>query len=252
MRYKLICCEVFYREICQALLESKHTVFPVFTRKLSHEVPEYLREMIQQEIDSADPSEFDYILLGFGLCGNAITGLKASRVPLVIPRAHDCCTLFLGSREAFKRHFGDRPSCRWTSGGYMGTGDHYLRNSEVYQFLGLDLSWDALVEKYGIENAEYIRETLTPKDGSDEQVVFIKTPPYDQFDFQQQAERDAALHGRKFEIIQGDMRLLQLLVGDHWPENEFLIVPPGCTVEGVYDHDAVIRIGENSEADSAD
>lgn len=244
MRYKLICCEVFCREIYQALLDSKHTIFPVFTRKLSHEVPGRLREIIQQEIDSADPGEFDCILLGFGLCGNAIAGLKARRVPMVIPRAHDCCTLFLGSREAYVRYFGDRPSCRWTSGGYMGTGDNYLRNSEVHQFLGLDLTWEELVEKYGSENAEYIRETLTPRDGSDDQVVFIHTPPYEQFDFRQMAERDAVQNGRKFELIQGDIRLLHMLVRDNWPENEFLVVPPGCTVEGVYDQESVIRVNE--------
>ena len=198
MRYKLVCCEVFLREICQAVLESRHTVFPVFTCKLSHEDPGRLREMIQQEIDNSGPSEFDYVLLGFGLCGNAIAGLKARRIPMVIPRAHDCCTLLLGSREAYVRHFGDRPSCRWTSGGYMGTGDDYLRNSEVYQFLGLNLTLEELVERYGAENAEYIRETLTPRDGSNEQVVFIQTPPYEQFDFHQQVERDAVQNGREF------------------------------------------------------
>lgn len=251
MRCKLICCEVFLREICQAILESENTVFPVFTRKLSHEAPGRLREIIQQEIDSADPSEFNYILLGFGLCGNAIAGLKARYVPLVIPRAHDCCTLFLGSREAYVRYFGDRPSCRWTSGGYMGAGDDYLRNSEVYQFLGLNLTWEELVEKYGAENAEYIRETLAPRDGSNEQVVFIQTPPYAHFDFHRQAERDAVQNGRKFELIRGDIRLLRMLIGGNWPEDEFLIVPPGGAVEGVYDYDAVIRLAESNEADPA-
>lgn len=242
MRYKLICCEVFCREIYQALLDSDHTVFPVFTQKMSHDYPDGLREIIQQEIDKTDPKEYDCILLGYGLCGNAVNGLKARLLPLVIPRAHDCCTLFLGSRKAFQEHFGHRPSCRWTSGGYMGTGDNYLRNSEVHHFLGLDLTWPELVEKYGEENAEFIRETLTPKDGSNEQVVFIKTPPYERFDFEKRAWEDAAENGRSFERIQGDMRLVQMLVRGDWPEDEFLTVPPECCIEGVYDQELVMSV----------
>lgn len=242
MQYKLICCEVFSREIYQALLESDHTVFPVFTKKMSHEYPDYLREMIQKEIDKTEPNEYDAILLGYGLCGNATAGLQAGSIPLVIPRAHDCCTVFLGSREAYKEHFGHRPSCRWTSGGYMGSGGNYLRNSEVHHFLGMDLTWQEMVEKYGEENAAYIFETLKPKDKSDEQVIYIQTPPYTRMDCEKKAEADARKNHSRFESIQGDSRLLQMLVGGNWPEDEFLVVPPKCSIEGVYDQDVVIEV----------
>lgn len=242
MQLKLICCEVFYREVCMALLESEHTVFPVFIPKMSHTYPDHMRELLQNEIDNTDFSAFDNIILGFGLCGNATAGLKARKLPLVIPRAHDCCTLFLGSKDIFEKHFGHRPSCRWTSGGYMGGDEDYLRNSGIHHLLGLDLTWQQLVEKYGEENAEYIRETLTPKDNSDEQIVYIQTPPYERFDFQQRVQEDALKSGRRFELLQGDMRLIQMLIRGIWPQDEFLIVPPGCTIEGVYDQHTVIRV----------
>lgn len=239
MRLKLICCEVFYREVCMALLDSEHTVFPVFMPKKSHAKPDQLRDSLQKEIDEGD--SFDAVLLGFGLCGNATVGLIARRIPLVIPRAHDCCTIFLGSKEAYARHFGHRPSCRWTSGGYMGSDEDYLRDSDVHQFLGMDLTWQQLVEKYGEENAQFIRETLAPKDGSDEQVVYIHTPPYDKFDYRQKVREDALKSRKGFEVIQGDIRLLRMLVRGEWQQDEFLVVPPGHTIEGVYDQHLVLR-----------
>ena len=106
MRHKLICCDVFTREIYQTLLESNNNVFPVFTLKMSHDYPDYLRELLQKEIDNTDPNIFSHILLCYGLCGNAIAGLKTQDIPVVIPRAHDCCIIFLGSKQSHKEHFG--------------------------------------------------------------------------------------------------------------------------------------------------
>ncbi len=241
MRYKLICCEVFCRTIYPALIKTEHSVFPVFTEKQSHDYAEHLRKIIQQEIDNADSSEFDYILLGYGLCGNSIVGLESRDIPVVVPRAHDCCTIFLGSKEKYRKYFGHRPSCRWTCGGYMETGGDYLRNSETKEFLGMNMEYQELVEKYGEENAQYIMETLSPKDGSDEQVIFIRIPPYDQMDFQEKAKADAEKKGQSFELIQGDPRLLYTLLESDWPNDEFLVVPPGFRIESEYDHDVIIR-----------
>jgi len=209
--------------------------------KLSHEFPNYLREVIQEEIDKTDPEFFDAILLGYGLCGNAISGLKAAGIPLVIPRAHDCCTILLGSRKAFTEHFGHRPSCRWTSGGYMGSGENYLRNSDTHLLLGLDMTYQELVEKYGEENAGFILETLKLKDGSNEEAVCIITQPYKDGDFQSKVETDAREKGLKLELLEGDNRLLEMLAGGEWPEEEFLVVPPGYKVVGIYDHDVIIK-----------
>lgn len=241
MRYKLICCDVFSREIYEALLKTKNNVFLTFTMKMSHEYPEYLRETIQKEIDNTDPDIFSHILLLYGLCGNATAGLRTGKIPLVIPRAHDCCTIFLGSKQSFKENFSHRPSCRWTSGGYMQDGDYYIRNSEVHQFLGMGMSYEELVDKYGEENARYILETLAPKDDSDKQVVYIETPPYEKLGTKKLIEEEARKEGREFECIQGNTRLIEMLVNGRWNEDEFLIVPPYHIIEGVYDNDVIMK-----------
>lgn len=241
MSFKLISCEVFSREMYKELLESPNTVFPVFTQKMSHVSPASLRDSIQQEINKTEPERFDYILLGYGLCGNAVNEIYTEKIPLVIPRAHDCCTILLGSKESYKAHFAHRPSCRWTSGGYMETGDMNLRENESYIYFCSNLSYKELVEKYGEDNALYIIESLAPKDGNDNTIIYIETPPYEKLNLREKAEKEALNKGCEFELIEGNVRLFHMLINGIWPKEEFLIVPPGHHVEAVYDQDQVIK-----------
>lgn len=241
MRFKLISCDVFSRELYKELLESPNTVFPVFTQKMSHVYPANMRDLIQQEINKTEPDCFDYILLGYGLCGNAINEIYTKKIPLVIPRAHDCCTILLGSKESYREHFAHRPSCRWTSGGYMETGNMSLRENESYIYYSSNFSFQELVEKYGEDNALYIVESLTPRDSNGNKVVYIQTPPYERLKFREKAEIEAISNGCEFELIEGNVRLLHMLINGIWPQEEFLIVPPGYHVEAVYDQDQVIK-----------
>ncbi|NLC67792.1 MAG: DUF1638 domain-containing protein, partial [Clostridiaceae bacterium] len=174
MRFKLICCEVFMRMACLAIAKSPNIIDPEFTELGAHEAPGKLREDIQKRINEADkPGIYDAILLGYGLCGNGTAGLKAQNTPLVIPRAHDCCTIFLGSKEKFLEYFKDNLSAQWSSLGYMERGRDYLRNTETGKLLGLDKDYDQLIEKYGEENAKYIWDTLHPE-SHDNELIYIE------------------------------------------------------------------------------
>ena len=107
MRFKMISCEVFARLVYHAAAKSPHILDIEFTELRSHVNPDKLRGQIQTIIDST-PDHYDAILLGYGLCGNGTAGLKARSIPLIIPRAHDCCTIFLGSRQALST---GKPQC---------------------------------------------------------------------------------------------------------------------------------------------
>ena len=48
-------------------------------------------------------------------------------------------------------------------GGYMQDGDYYIRNSKMHKMLGIDMSLEELIEKYGEENAHYIFESLSQR-----------------------------------------------------------------------------------------
>jgi Protein of unknown function (DUF1638) len=98
-RYKLISCSIFIREISRLLYNNINSIYPVFLDLGAHNEPEKLKKLIQEEIDKTKSDDFDAILLAYGLCGNSLVEIRSDHLPLVLPKAHDCCTILLGSRK---------------------------------------------------------------------------------------------------------------------------------------------------------
>jgi hypothetical protein len=63
-----------------------------------HVNPEALRSSLQQAIDTASETA-ETIILGYGLCSQAVVGLRANDCTLVVPKVDDCIAIFLGSGE---------------------------------------------------------------------------------------------------------------------------------------------------------
>ena len=58
---------------------------------------------LSEVLAAVDETKYEAVLLGYGLCSNGLVGLTARSIPLVVPRAHDCITLFLGEQGAIPR-----------------------------------------------------------------------------------------------------------------------------------------------------
>ena len=244
MLLKLIVCEVFTREICHCVATSPHVVDLEFTPKGAHNEPAYLRNLLQERIDAANASEknYDAIVLGLGLCGNATVGLFSHGAPLVIPRAHDCCTLFLGSKQRQKEHFGDTPSQAFSSAGYLEHGGDFVREAEaVREQSGFDVPFETFVEQYGEENAKYLWETLHPNYPQDGHVVFIEVPEFKHLGYAEECRRKAEAEGKEFAVVEGSMDLVRNMVNGEWNPADFLVLQPGEAITAVYDHDEVLR-----------
>ncbi len=226
--------------------ESPHTVDLEFTAKGLHDKPDALREILQSKIDSAvEAGHYEALLLCFGLCGNSALELQAREIPIIIPRAHDCCTLFLGSKQQFKEQFGDKPSSRFTSTGYMERGeDSALHDpSDMVRLMGLGKSHADYVREYGEEAARYIWETLQAscdKLDKDNAIYFIDIPETSHLGFALKCEEHAKTIGKEFVRLPGSMALIEKLVFGDWDENDFLVVKPGQRICGVYDYDVIM------------
>ena len=238
MRFQVIACEVLARPLYLAAVYSPHMVDIKLVEKGLHHDPEQLRPALQAAIDAVEESRYDAVLLGYALCSNSTAGLRARGLPLVLPRAHDCITLYLGSRKAYSEEFDGHP------GTYYYTGDYTERSNGDDVALGavteaqVQREYAANVEKYGKENADYLLEVMGGWRKHYKRAAFIALGVGNEEAAISAARDEAAKNDWEFAQLAGDIRLLRKLAHGEWDE-EFLQVPPGQAIRVTYDENIV-------------
>lgn len=238
MRLKLISCEIFYREMCAAVARAPHPVDVEFLPKGLHDIGSAkMLARVQQAVDAVESSRYEAVVLGYGLCGTGLAGLTARSLPVVLPRAHDCITLFLGSKERYLDYFLNTPGVYFKTSGWIERGEAGGRLSQLAPgAASAGYSYEQLVEKYGEEDAKYVWEAMAP---SYRQFTYIEMGVEPDDRFERHARERAAERGWRFEKLEGDMRLIEKLLAGDWDEREFLIVPPGRRIVARFDGDIV-------------
>jgi hypothetical protein len=242
MRFKLISCEVFYREMRFAALRSPHRIEIEFLPKgLHHQGAAPMRESLQAALDRVDETQCDAILLGYGLCNNGLAGLEARSIPLVLPRAHDCITLFLGSKERYRTYFESNPGVYFKTTGWIERGESSgeLRQLSIPRIAGMDSRYEDLVARYGEDNARYLYETLCQQTRNYGQFTFIEMGVEPDDSYARRTRAEARARGWKYEKVPGDLSMIQRLVDGVWDSGEFLVVPPGHRIAASYDENIV-------------
>ena len=243
MRFKIVCCEILYREICHLLAESPNTCSVTFLPKGLHDLGvDKMQPRLQENIDRIEEDgDCDAILLGYGLCNNGTVGLTARSVPLVIPRAHDCIALFLGCRGRYKEYFDSHPGTYYKTSGWIERNDTESAGEEtVSQRLGLSMQYDELVEKYGEDNAQYIMETMGDPCEHYDRITFIDMGLPCDARFREQAAEEARERGWAFDVLEGSLKLLRKMLDGEW-DDDFLVLQPGESVKPSHDADVMAR-----------
>jgi len=109
-----------------------------------HRTPRLMAQSIQQRIDSVEQPSL--ILVGYGLCGNGLVGVKARQHTLVIPRTDDCIALLLGSYQSYRAELAETPGTYFLTRGWLESRSDPL--SEYEEYCG----------KYGPKKAAWIMD----------------------------------------------------------------------------------------------
>lgn len=178
-----------------------------------HSNPDKLRSALQTAIDAANP-HIETILLGFGLCAKAVVGLKTGNHTLVIPKADDCITIFLGSVSQYRQQQRTEPGTLYMTKGWIEAGTPMDKQREI------------MVKKYGEQKAGMLFAKML---NGYKRLAFINTGNYELENYRIRSQAIAQRLNLRYEEIKGDNSLVTKLLNGFW-DDDFVVAPPGHTV----------------------
>ena len=231
-RYKLIACEILFRELSFCAAKSCNLIDITFLPKALHDSGEKkMSTRLQESIDQVDSLKYEAILLGYGLCNNGIRGLHAD-LPMVVARAHDCITLLLGSKERYAKYAKEHPGTYWYSPGW--NRHHIAPGQQRYEVLRAQY-----VEKYGEEDADFLMEEEQRWFSTYDRATFVDLKVLPTEVDEAYTKGCADWLGWNYDRQEGDPGLLKRLLSGVWPEDEFLVLKPGQSLRMAVDQQVI-------------
>jgi hypothetical protein len=187
-----------------------------------HRTPQLMTPALQQELDRLpEPSR---VIVGYGLCGNGLAGLKAGAHTLVVPRTDDCIAMLLGSYQRYLEEFAAEPGTYYLTKGWLESGSHPLKEHQE------------LLEKYDAETADWI---LDEQYRNYRRLVLVAPTEAELAAYRPAAKAVADFcaerWGFRYEERLGATELIDRLL-EHGPDlaasdDDYLIIPPGGEIK---------------------
>jgi hypothetical protein len=214
----VVACKVF-EGLLEKFLPSDVSADITFMDYGLHRVPAKLTRAVQAQIDEVKAPSL--IVLGYGLCGNGLKGIKAGPHTLLVPKADDCIAILLGSYSRYIQEFEKEPGTYYLTKGWLESGSDPLKE------------YHEIKDKYGADDAEWMMDTQYQHY---RRLVLIAHTQIDLNDYRPQAKEVAEYckrWGMSYEEILGSdkfvRRLVEIAVNlekfDN--DNDFLVIPPG-------------------------
>jgi hypothetical protein len=243
-RFKALICEVLARQAYYVAAFAPQVIDIELVGKGLHNEPDKLRANLQERLNALEEGKYEALLLGYGLCSNSIAGLVCRNVPTVVPRAHDCITLYLGSGQRYSQEFRANPGTYWYAPDYLergGDNDRVALGADVDN-KDISKTYQEYVAKYGQDNADYLMEVMGAWKQHYNRAAYIETAEVRLPDYTPQVREIAERRGWNFEQMTGSLILIRDLFEGRWDAQRFLVVPPGQTIAPTYDGSIIAAV----------
>src|ERR1035441_4493493 len=188
--------------MCAAVARSPDQVDLEFLPKGLHDLGgPAMRARLQEAADRVDATRYEAVLLGYALCGNGVAGLMSRALPLVIPRAHDCIALLMGSRDRYRTYFDNNPGVYFRSTGWLERGVNLEQATlrVVRDKTGVGYTLAELIARYGEDNGRYLFDEFNGYQRNYRQLAYIATGLEPDGSFERQARAEADRRGWRSE-----------------------------------------------------
>ncbi len=184
-----------------------------------HVYPDKLRVTLQAKIDEivqahAGDGQDLTLLLGYGLCSQALVGVQARGCTPTMPRTDDCIAIFLGSRAAYNQQAGAEPGTHYLTEGWVEVGETPFSE------------FQRTVDRYGAARAERLFKIML---ANYKRLALINTGQYELEKYRDYARRTAERFNLRYEEVDGSDAMVRKLLFGPWDE-EFVVARPGETI----------------------
>lgn len=213
MKTAVIGCPTIRDEVEAAEKEVRSGYDFYWLGKNLHDFPQLLNKAIQEILDGL--TGYDKVLLTFGICGNALLGLRTNSFSLIAPRIDDCISMMLGSFSR-RKAIVEEHQCLFLTRGWLenerGMWDEYTHT----------------IDKFGEEDAKGIFSMMY----HDYKALHVlDTGAYDVERVLPKVKRLASCFEMTYDILPAGIERLTALLRGPWDEIHYIIVPPGSILE---------------------
>lgn len=210
MKTAVIACKTIEDELRYAMQHTGCDAPVIWLEQGLHNVPNQLRETVQQELDRLDAQR---ALLALGFCGNAFAGLRVPQQvqELVLPRVDDCISMLLGSVQRRLEVTEQYAAYFFTEGWLRGERNIWVEHQYMLENYGEEITEELEKSMFGHYRTLGLLDCgVNPVEPLIENTKMI-------------AE---GLHLRQ-QVIPASVHYLEQLLTGPWPTERFVVMHAG-------------------------